>query len=109
MVTVSFGGGDRDRKPFGDRAPREGGGERSFGGGAGDRDRKPFSGGGDRDRKPFGDRAPREGGGTVAALVAASVKPSVPAVTVSRLVIVPRVRAAVSVSLVAVAERKWRP
>ncbi|MET3921781.1 hypothetical protein [Arthrobacter sp. UYEF20] len=87
------GGGDRDRKPFGDRAPREGGGERrSFSGGDRDRkppysgggerkpygdrpvrdgdrkpfsggDRKPPSGGGDRDRKPFGDRAPREGGG----------------------------------------------
>ncbi len=63
------GGGDRDRKPFsgggdrkpfGDRAPREGGEHRSFGGG--DRDRKPFSSAGDRDRKPFGDRAPREGG-----------------------------------------------
>ncbi|MDI3214018.1 hypothetical protein, partial [Arthrobacter sp. AL12] len=57
------GGGDRDRKPFGDRAPREGGGERrSFGAGGGDR-KPPYSGGGDRDRKPFGDRAPREGGG----------------------------------------------
>ncbi|MDJ0353380.1 hypothetical protein [Pseudarthrobacter sp. PH31-O2] len=66
------GGGDRDRKPYGDRAPREGGAERrSFGAGGGDRkppysgggDRKPpYSGGGDRDRKPYGDRAPREGG-----------------------------------------------
>ncbi len=54
-----FSGGG-DRKPFGDRAPREGGGERrSFG--AGDRDRKPFSGGGDR--KPYGDRKPFSGGG----------------------------------------------
>ena len=57
------GGGDRDRKPYGDRAPREGGGERrSFGAGGGDR-KPPYSGGGDRDRKPYGDRAPREGGG----------------------------------------------
>ena len=57
------GGGDRDRKPYGDRAPREGGGERrSFGTGGGDR-KPPYSGGGDRDRKPYGDRAPREGGG----------------------------------------------
>ena len=60
-VRRPYGGGDRDRKPFGDRAPREGSGERrSFG--AGDR-KPPYSGGGDRDRKPFGDRAPREGGG----------------------------------------------
>ena len=49
-----FGGGER--KPYGDRAPREGGGQRGFGGG----ERKPYSGG---DRKPYGDRAPREGGG----------------------------------------------
>ena len=40
------GGGDRDRKPYGDRAPREGGGERrSFGTGGGDR-KPPYSGGG---------------------------------------------------------------
>jgi tetratricopeptide (TPR) repeat protein len=58
----SYGGGDRkpyaggDRKPYGDRAPREGGTARSYGGG----DRKPYAGGGDR--KPYGDRAPREGG-----------------------------------------------
>ncbi|MGY3380416.1 tetratricopeptide (TPR) repeat protein [Arthrobacter sp. TE12231] len=45
-----------DRKPYGDRAPREGGEQRSYGGG----DRKPYAGGGDR--KPYGDRAPREGG-----------------------------------------------
>ncbi|MGO4492307.1 hypothetical protein AB4Y86_09475, partial [Arthrobacter sp. 2YAF22_2] len=59
------------RKPFGDRPSRDGGERRSFGGGdrdrkpfsgGGDRDRKPFSGGGDRDRKPFGDRPSREGG-----------------------------------------------
>ncbi|MGO4122078.1 hypothetical protein [Arthrobacter sp. YAF16] len=77
----SGAGGDRDRRPFGDRPSREGGERRSFdadrnrkpfsGGGdrdrkpfsgGGDRDRKPFSGGGDRDRKPFGDRPSREGG-----------------------------------------------
>ncbi|MET3951894.1 hypothetical protein, partial [Arthrobacter sp. UYEF36] len=58
------GGGDRDRKPYGDRAPREGGGERrSFGAGGGADRKPPYSGGGDRDRKPYGDRAPREGGG----------------------------------------------
>ncbi len=63
--------GDRDRKPFGERPSREGGGERrSFG--AGDRDRKPFGdrprreGDGERrsfgsgdNRKPFGDRQER--------------------------------------------------
>ena len=48
---------DRDRKPYGDRAPREGGDQRGFG----NSERKPYSGGGDR--KPYGDRAPREGGG----------------------------------------------
>ena len=60
----SFGGGG-ERKPYGDRAPREGGGQRSFGGDSRPSygDRKPYSGGGDRDRKPYGDRAPREGGG----------------------------------------------
>ena len=54
-----------DRKPYGDRAPREGGEQRSFGGDSRPSygDRKPYSGGGDRDRKPYGDRAPREGGG----------------------------------------------
>ncbi|MCB5275760.1 hypothetical protein BJG92_03313 [Arthrobacter sp. SO5] len=51
-----------DRKPYGDRAPREGGGERRSYSGGGDR-KPPYSGGGDRDRKPYGDRAPREGGG----------------------------------------------
>jgi hypothetical protein len=51
---------DRDRKPYGDRAPREGGDQRGFGGG----ERKPYSGGGaGGERKPYGDRAPREGGG----------------------------------------------
>src|SRR6478609_72272 len=48
---------DRDRKPYGDRAPREGGDQRGFG----NSERKPYSGGGER--KPYGDRAPREGGG----------------------------------------------
>ena len=48
---------DRDRKPYGDRAPREGGDQRGFG----NSERRPYSGGGER--KPYGDRAPREGGG----------------------------------------------
>ena len=52
-----------DRKPYGDRGPREGGGERRSFGAGGTSDRKPYSGGGDRDRKPYGDRGPREGGG----------------------------------------------
>ncbi|MGO4191632.1 hypothetical protein AB4Y67_08175, partial [Arthrobacter sp. YAF17] len=47
--------------PYGDRAPREGGGERRSFGAGGTSDRKPYSGGGDRDRKPYGDGAPREG------------------------------------------------
>jgi hypothetical protein len=54
------GGGDRDRKPFGDRPRREGDGERrSFGAGAGER--KPFRAGpgGGENRKPFGDREDR--------------------------------------------------
>ena len=56
-----------DRKPYGDRGPREGGGERRSFGAGGTSDRKPYSGGGDR--KPYGDRGPREGGGSVAASV----------------------------------------
>ncbi|WP_346925592.1 hypothetical protein, partial [uncultured Arthrobacter sp.] len=54
-----YSGGTSDRKPYSDRAPREGGERRSFGAG-GTSDRKPYSGGGDR--KPYSDRAPREGG-----------------------------------------------
>ena len=93
----SFGAGDRDRKPFGDRPRREGGGERrSFGGG---RDRKPFGdrprreGGGERrsfgggDRKPFGERPRVRVAVSVAALVAVTV-------IVSRLVSVRPVRVA---------------
>ena len=58
----SGGGAGGERKPYGDRAPREGGGQRSFGGDSRPSygDRKPYSGGGER--KPYGDRAPREGG-----------------------------------------------
>ena len=57
------------RKPYGDRGPREGGGERRSFGAGGTSDRKPYSGGGDRDVSRMVTVARVRVAGSVAALV----------------------------------------